>query len=707
MSQDIFADIDPDNTDGGQLAVLLGQFRDAVISGFSGDTRPPELLAGGYWIDTSLQDPPDNKWLVKLWTGVIDITLFDITTNSGVVTIPGTSNSFNILRTSEDTTGPALTFEKRRTAGTGQVKAGDSIGTFTFSGRDNGGIARLGARIDVVALEDFTGTVYGSKISIKTVDSTTNVLSEKIVLGDTIEVKAPVVLHGLTYSQEDIATAANINAMTVTEPVVRMTGSTATNINGINHLSKSKVVFIHNVSTAVVTLVNDSGVATSSSDRIILPAATIKIKPKETLGLFYDVSVSRWKPLSSSSADIDYDSVSTGVISGGVISINADPTKIDVSGGTATVTDYATDPLNPVTTIVAFGPFTAATITNLASQDDTWIFIDSAGALFQQSTPPSPGDRRLRAYLGRVNHPSRSTIAAVITLPDFIIDTNSQFYDLLDALGAFSFEGNKISAAGANLTFNKSAGKIFRRSSNYANDDQNPHYRTLIAGSPQAFFKATATATITPSVTSIDPANYDSGGTVTAIPGGANVSSIQRVYAFSNGAVVVQYGQHYYSTLAEAQAAVVSEDFTLNPGIADGGVLLGLIVVKKSATALNDPSQAVFIPAGKFGLGGGGGGAAEAFQTVTKTANATLAANEKYVYVDATAGNVTITLPAAVTGNIGEIHEIQRVDAVEANTVTIVAAGSDTINGVASDTLPYQWNAKRVQVYAATKWGGK
>ena len=502
MSQDIFADIDPDNTDGGQLAVLLGQFRDAVISGFSGPTRPPELEPGGYWIDTSLEDPPDNKWLIKLWTGVIDIVLFDITTNSGVVTIPGTSNSFNILKSSNDALGPALTFEKSRIAGTGAVQAGDSIGTFTFSGRDSGGITRLGARIDVIAAEDFIGTQFGSGFSIKTVDLATNVLSEKIVVGATVEIKAPILLHGIQYSQENIATTATINALNVTEPVVRFTGSTATQINGIDHLSKSKLVFIHNVSSADITIMNDNASATDVQDKILLDVASVKVKPLQTLGFFWDSAAQRWKALSGAGS---------GSGAGGL------------------------------------------------------IVADSTARLAIPS-----GDRYdgLKVYQ-------------------------------LDIMWNYQLRGGITN-------------------SDWAEE-----------GNPTFIYTANAT---------------------------------------TRDAIATNIRKHGLSVFQQDTQQV----WRLGAGLTNADwYKVGFAGVEK---------------------------------TVVKTANATIAADERYVYVNATSGNITLTLPAAVSGNVGEQHTFFRTDN-SANTVTIAAAGSDTINGAATDTLPYQFNYAIIQAYAATSWG--
>lgn len=85
------------------------------------------------------------------------------------------------------------------------------------------------------------------------------------------------------------------------------------------------------------------------------------------------------------------------------------------------------------------------------------------------------------------------------------------------------------------------------------------------------------------------------------------------------------------------------------------------------------------------------------------TASATITtANDDYL-VDATSGNITLTLmSAASTGLKGKIFTFRRVD-TSANTVTIARAGSDTISGVTSITLDSTSVVKIIR-YSSTQW---
>jgi len=77
----------------------------------------------------------------------------------------------------------------------------------------------------------------------------------------------------------------------------------------------------------------------------------------------------------------------------------------------------------------------------------------------------------------------------------------------------------------------------------------------------------------------------------------------------------------------------------------------------------------------------------------TLTTSKTLTVHDGLVLVDATAGNISVTLPT-IDDVADSVFTIKRIDA-SINTVTIVG----TIDGVASPTLA-QWKSKTVWAYA-------
>lgn len=102
-----------------------------------------------------------------------------------------------------------------------------------------------------------------------------------------------------------------------------------------------------------------------------------------------------------------------------------------------------------------------------------------------------------------------------------------------------------------------------------------------------------------------------------------------------------------------------------------------------------------------------GGGNFYRINAITGNTTATLA--QYWFDIDATSGNITVTLPAASTafgGSVGIQYVFRRTDNT-GNTVTISRAGSDTINGTTSTTLSTQYETKEIQCTSTTTWGIK
>ena len=91
---------------------------------------------------------------------------------------------------------------------------------------------------------------------------------------------------------------------------------------------------------------------------------------------------------------------------------------------------------------------------------------------------------------------------------------------------------------------------------------------------------------------------------------------------------------------------------------------------------------------------------------VVKNANYTIVETDDVIFADASAGSITLTLPAANIAGAGftPTYKIKRSDNVGANTVTIARAGADTIDGAATFVLG-ALQACELQSDGATGWG--
>ncbi len=302
--------------------------------------------------------------------------------------------------------------------------------------------------------------------------------------------------------------------------------------------------------------------------------------------------------------------LSTGIASGGDISVNAmNPAAVDISPVDGYIVNYlAGNQSEPVITRVKTPAQTVALDAAALLRTVTWWLLDSTGTVIQQAAKPDPVQRRTHILLGFTNQVG-GVIVVDQTLPVILPGQANQLVDLMESLRPFSISGNQITQNGANLMIDHSSGTVFSRSFSHfigPTLTNNPHISTTQAQSPADFIYVTQSTTVAPPLTNaIDVANFDNGGVVTPIGGGANTSSIHRVYLFPNNdpqrQLIIQYGQNTYSSLAAALDRIGAGTFVENPHfIAVGGALIAYIVATRTATNLSDPAQAVIVAAGKF-----------------------------------------------------------------------------------------------------------
>jgi len=257
---------------------------------------------------------------------------------------------------------------------------------------------------------------------------------------------------------------------------------------------------------------------------------------------------------------------------------------------------------------------TNISITNLATADATFILINSASTLVQQTTFPTPQQRRENIFLGKVVHPTRNSITSINQTVDFDVSPMAAIRDLWTPLKLIN-QGIIVSPHSTNLQINTSAGILWGNGVGWITNQQNPNSISISGTSPTTFQYRTRLGPLTGgsvttgNTTTIAPGFYDNNGVVTAVGGGSNSSTNQRVFLFPTGLVRIQLGQQVYGNLAAAVAGSQTEQFVEYSLNRENGILIGIISVNKNATNLSLAAQAVFNLVSKFGevLGGTGG----------------------------------------------------------------------------------------------------
>ena len=236
-----------------------------------------------------------------------------------------------------------------------------------------------------------------------------------------------------------------------------------------------------------------------------------------------------------------------------------------------------------------------------------WWLADSAGTITGQASPPSPAQRRTAIVLGTTwSVTGTGALYNVMSAPDVLVQPTASLSGLMASLGSFTVTGNTISANGNNLNINKGAGALFAGGFGYgATGANNPNQVTSPAETAATFRYVTQMANSESATrTTVDVANYDNGGTITAIPGPGSPAAIHRVFLLPTGVagsqIIIQYGQATYANIAAAAAAVGAEPFVLNPDIDAVGALVCYLIAAKNATNLSNTGQATFRAATKF-----------------------------------------------------------------------------------------------------------
>ena len=325
-------------------------------------------------------------------------------------------------------------------------------------------------------------------------------------------------------------------------------------------------------------------------------------------------------------------SASTGVVSGGILSIGTPNTTFSISDGYGYIVD--TEVSSPIT----WTGKTNITVANLATQLVTYILIGTGGIVYQQSTYPTAQQQREKIFLGVVVHVSQSIVDACDNRQVFSKNPISQLYDVLSAIGFLNVDGNIVSAFSNTLQIRKSLGKILASGANYNINPSDPHVLETPLLNPATFqyrmrngfnYTGLTQGTI---ITTL----YDVG---TNVPGTVpnNAWSIQRFYLFPSNAVKVMFSQFTYASKADALSVVSSESFIVEPSILANGLFIGYLIVKKDTIDLSNIALAQFYSITKFGATSSAGAASSNLQ-----ASYNLSESNPEILTNSTQGGVNI-----------------------------------------------------------------
>ncbi len=306
----------------------------------------------------------------------------------------------------------------------------------------------------------------------------------------------------------------------------------------------------------------------------------------------------------------------------------------DISSGVLAVFDKSTTPANPTFQLVSYLGETGITITNLLTQDFTYIAIDPGTALSQQFNSPFTVDQSLDiGVVGVIDHKGGSVEVVSHFKANVLSGMQEYVYEIMDAFGGLSPINNRIvysassveAPPGNFLGLDHTAGEILQSGGGYADADPIAALRRpnafITASQAQIFFEYRWQGfTVFPAasaVQQVDPGTYDDGtGTPLVKPTGTvnpNQWQIQRIFNVPglSGRTVLQYGQNLYSSEANALAAISQiggDSFVQDQGLINlGAMLRGFLVIRGGATDIQPGmGDATIVEADTFGVGATG-----------------------------------------------------------------------------------------------------
>ena len=206
-------------------------------------------------------------------------------------------------------------------------------------------------------------------------------------------------------------------------------------------------------------------------------------------------------------------------------------------------------------------------VTTLSSPN-TYVYYNKGGDLQQQTAEPTRQDFVRKIFTMRI---SVDTLAETILGFEYLNNpvghySNSMrdIYSYLLAQKIPFKKGQKSTGRAADLGFDLAAGSLMEFGG--TGDIFNPNIKNLDAVLNAEFFLSTRTAFDAGENTDL-PKFWDNNGTITALGSGTVVG--HRLSRFSNGNVILQYGQGNYANMTLAKAGARLEDYVPNPAIAN------------------------------------------------------------------------------------------------------------------------------------------
>jgi hypothetical protein len=307
----------------------------------------------------------------------------------------------------------------------------------------------------------------------------------------------------------------------------------------------------------------------------------------------------------------------TGLLYGGVVTYSG--SDVFVSPGSGIIADHNATTGSEVSPMIEYVTWNAITqsITNIATQQVTYLYIDNTGTLQQQSTRFTSQQYHDYIPLGAVGHFDYTHVSAFGGSVKTAYDQISQISNFLDAFGPLKMSGYGLTGQPGSLRLSVGSGTSFIHGGFYQNNPEFPSQTTTSTQATASMVRVQRSGSVITFDTNngnlytvVDPTKYDETGDGTLANMGAGNWSIQRVFTDpKTGVLYVYYGQAKYTSLLNALQYLPTDPFTEGDTF-DFTTFVGYLVLKGNASDITDTAANSILNGGLFrgsGQGSGGG----------------------------------------------------------------------------------------------------
>ena len=307
----------------------------------------------------------------------------------------------------------------------------------------------------------------------------------------------------------------------------------------------------------------------------------------------------------------------TGLLYGGAVTYSG--SNVFVSPGSGIIADHNATTGSEVSPMIEYVTWNAITqsITNIATQQVTYLYIDNTGTLQQQSTRFTSQQYHDYIPLGAVGHFDYTQVSAFGGGVQTAYDQISQISNFVDAFGPLKMSGYGLTGQAGSLRLSVGSGTSFIHGGFYQNNPEFPSQITTPLQATASLARVQRSGSVITFDTNagnlytvVDPTQYDRDGDGILHSVGSSNWSIQRVFTDpKTGVLYVYYGQARYTSLLNALQYLPTDPFTEGDTF-DFTTFVGFLVLKGNASDITNTASNSIINGGLFrgsGQGSGGG----------------------------------------------------------------------------------------------------